>query len=96
MHKNYLKAKSAGRTAEQNVFFIKFKKKRNLLSTLIKQAKSKYYDKLFSENKKDIKQTWIEIKKIVNLSKKTHFQPNSLRKEEALSTSKYEIADEFN
>ena len=43
---------------------------RNLLSTLLKRAKEKYFTKFFNENIKNIKKTWIGIKSLVSLKHK--------------------------
>ena len=39
---------------------------RNLLSTLLKRAKEKYFTNFFNENIKDIKKTWKGIKSLVS------------------------------
>ena len=45
-----------------------YKTYRNLLSTLFKRAKQKYFTKSFNENIKVIKKTWIGIKSLVSIS----------------------------
>ena len=47
-----------------------YKTYRNLLSTLLKRAKEKYFSKFFNENIKDIKKTWIWIKSLVSIKHK--------------------------
>ena len=93
LHKKYLKDKNESTKAE---LFSKFKQIRNTLSILIKQAKSDYYKELFEENKSNIKQTWKEIKKIVNLNKKNTVFPESIKKGHHFIHDKKEIASEFN
>ena len=93
MHKAYLKEKNG---TKKDSMFENFKSIRSNLSTVIKQAKTNYYEKLFTENQSNIKQTWKEIKKIVNLNKKTSFTPELIRKGDQTITNKQEIANEFN
>ena len=93
VHKMYLKEKNDTNKKE---IFKKFKQKRNVLSSLIKQVKSEYYENLFEENKSNIKQTWKEIKKIVNLNKKINISPESIKKGDSFIHGEKEIANEFN
>ena len=93
IHKLYLKEKN---DAAKKEIFDKFKRIRNTLSSLIKQAKTNYYENLFEENKSNIKQTWKEIKKIVNLNKKKNVSPESVRQGHHFIHDKVEIANEFN
>ena len=93
LHKKYLKDKNDSTKAE---LFSKFKQIRNTLNTVIKQAKSDYYTELFEENKSNIKQTWKEIKKIVNINKKNTVFPDSIKKGHHFIHDKKEIANEFN
>ena len=44
---------------------------RNLLSTLLKKAKEKYFTNFFNENIKDIKKTWKGTKALVSMKQKT-------------------------
>ena len=44
-----------------------YKNYRNLLSTLLKRAKEKYFTNFFNENNKDIKKTWKGIKTLVSI-----------------------------
>ena len=48
-----------------------YKSYRNLLSTLLKRAKEKYFTNFFNENIKDIKKTWKGIKTLVSMKQKT-------------------------
>ena len=45
---------------------------RNLLSTLLKRAKEKYFTNLFNENIKDIKKTWKGIKTLASMKQKNN------------------------
>ena len=50
-----------------------------MLTILTRKSKETYYTALFNENKSDIKQTWKEIKKIVNINKKCNDSPATIR-----------------
>ena len=43
---------------------------RNLLSTLLKKGKEKYFTKFFNKSMKDIKKTWIVIEFLVSMKRK--------------------------
>ena len=47
-----------------------YKNYRNVLSTLLKRAKEKYFTNFFNENIKDIKRTWKGIKTLVSMKQK--------------------------
>ena len=48
-------------------FHTKYKKYKNLLSTLMKKSKQAYYDKYFERNWNNIKNTWKGIKGPISL-----------------------------
>ena len=48
-------------------FHNKYKKYRNLHSTLMKKRKQAYYDKYFARNLNNIKNTWKKIKSLISL-----------------------------
>ena len=48
-------------------FHTKYKKYRNILSTLMKKTKQAYYDKCFERNWNNIKNTWKGIKSFIYL-----------------------------
>ena len=48
-------------------FHTKYKKCRNLLSTLMKKSKQAYYDKYFEKNWNNIKNTWKGTKSLISL-----------------------------
>ena len=48
-------------------FHTKYKKNRNLLSTLMKKSKQAHYDKYFERNCNNIKNTWKGIKSLISL-----------------------------
>ena len=48
-------------------FHTKYKKYRNLLSTLMKKSKQGYYDKYFERNWSNIKNTWKGINSLISI-----------------------------
>ena len=52
-----------------------YKNYRNRLSTLLKRANEKYFTNFFSENIKDIKETWKGIKTLVSVMQKNNDTP---------------------
>ena len=54
----------------------------NLLSTLLKRAKEKYFTNFFNENIKDIKKTWKGIKTLVSMKQKSNDIPSLITKDE--------------
>ena len=55
---------------KQNLKEFYYNNYRNLLSTLLKSAKEKYFTKSFNENIKDIKKTWMVTKSLVSMEQK--------------------------
>ena len=46
-----------------------YKSYRNMISTLLKQSKTKYYDKYFKDNINNMKNAWEGIRSIISLKK---------------------------
>ena len=55
-----------------------YKNHRNLLSTLIKQSKHKYFNKYFEDNWNNMKNTWKGIKNIITLNNLSSDAPRTL------------------
>ena len=73
-----------------------YKTCRNLLSTLLKRAKEKYFTKFFNENIKDIKRTWKGIKSLVSMKHKNNDLPSIIRNNEKYINGPITIATTFN
>ena len=52
-----------------------YKSYRNVISTLLKQSKKKYYDKYFKDNINNMKNTRKGIRSIISLQKRTNDSP---------------------
>ena len=74
----------------------KYKNYRNLLSTLLKRAKEKYFTNFFNENIKDIKKTWKCIKTLESMKQKNNDRPSLITKDEKYINDPVSIANNFN
>ena len=69
---------------------------RNLLSTLLKRTKEKYFTNFFNENIKDIKKIWKGIKSLVSMKQKNNDTPSLIIKDEKYINDPVSIANTFN
>ena len=69
---------------------------RNMISTLLKQSKKKYYDKYFKDNINNMKNTWEGIRSIISLQKTTNDSPTIISLEGHTVTDPRTIANTFN
>ena len=60
----------------KNELFSLYKRKRNMVMSLIRRSKKDYYNNFFEEHKSNVKKTWEGIRNIVNISKKSRHSPN--------------------
>ena len=78
-------------------FHTKYKKYRNLLSTLMKKSKQAYYDKYFEKNWNNIKNTWKGIKSPISLKTVASSVPSVLSLDNGDTiTNPCDIANTFN
>lgn len=73
-----------------------FKKKRNMIKTLIRKSKRDYYATYFEENRTDIKKTWQGIRDVVNISKKSRVSPLQINYKKEIITSKKGMTNALN
>ena len=69
---------------------------RNLLSTLLKRAKEKYFTKFFNKYIKNITKTWIRIKSLVSMKHKNNDTPSIIRNDEKYINDPIPIANTLN
>ena len=69
---------------------------RNVLSTLLKMAKEKYFTNFFHENIKDVKKTWKGIKTLVSMKQKSNDTPSLITKDEKYINDPVSIVNTFN
>ena len=80
----------------KELYHSNYKTYRNLLSTLLKRVKEKYFTKFFNENIKDIKKTWIGIKSLVSMKHKNNDTPSIIRNDKKYINDPITIANTFN
>ena len=68
----------------------------NLLSTLLKRAKEKYFTNFFDENIKEIKKTWKGIKILVSVKQNNNETPSLITKDEKYINDPVSIANTLN
>ena len=68
---------------------------RNVLSTLLKRAKEKYFTKCFNENIKSVKKTWIGIKSLASVKHKNNNTSSIIRNDEKSINGPIAIANSF-
>ena len=73
-----------------------YKTYRNLLSTLLKRAKEKYFTKFFNKYIKNITKTWIRIKSLVSMKHKNNDTPSIIRNDKKYINDPITIANTFN
>ena len=73
-----------------------YKNYKNLLSTLLKRAKEKYFTNFFNETIKDIKKTWKRVKTLVSMKQKNNDTPSLITKDEKYINDTVSIANNFN
>ena len=73
-----------------------YKSYRNLLSTLLKRDKEKYFTNFFNKNIKDIKKTWKGIKTLVSMKQKNNDTPSLTTKDKKYINDPVSIANTFN
>ena len=89
MYSKFLKCKNKIR---KEFHHNSYKNNRNLLSTLVKSTKEKYFTNFFNENIKDIKKTWKDIKTLVSMKQKNNDIPSLITKDEKYISDPVSIA----
>ena len=88
----YIKMKDHDKKLELNK---KYKNRRNLLSTLIKQSKHKYFNKFFEDNWNIMKNAWKWIKNIITLNNFSSAVPRALSINDVTTSNPCYIANTF-
>ena len=92
-YKKFIKAKD-GLIKED--YHNKYKELRNQIVTLCRQNKKTYYQKFFTKNANNAKNTWKGIKSIINVNTSMKSQPTSLLVNNKLIFEPTETANAFN
>ena len=75
LHSRYLRAKNL---CNEQLLFQRFKMYRNMLVTLIRNSKQNYYSKYFSDNVKNLRQTWKGINNILQIKNSKDTTPTCI------------------
>ena len=73
-----------------------YKNYRNILSTLLRGAKEKYFTNFLNESIKDIKKTWKRIKYLVSMKQKNNGTLSLITKDRKYINDPVSIANTFN
>ena len=93
LHSRYIRAKDPER---KQLLFHNFKMYRNMLVTLIRQSKENHFNKYFSDNVKNLRETWKGIKNIIQMKNNTGSLPTCIFDNGSSITDPIEIANTFN
>ena len=93
LHNRYVRAKDIER---KNLLYSQFKMYRNMLVTLIRKNKHNYFSKYFSDNVKNIRETWKGIRNIIQMKNDTDSYPTCILDKGSTITDPSEIANSFN
>ena len=68
----------------------------SIYNRIKRQIKIKYYNNLFLENRTNMKQTWLELNKLINKQNNKQNLPETIKLNNELLTHPKQIADSFN
>ena len=93
LHSRYLRAKDPERKQLLNQ---RFKVYRNMLVTLIRKSKQNHFNKYFSDNIKNLRETWKGIKSIIQTKNTSDSLPTCIFDKDVSITDPTHIANTFN
>jgi len=94
LHKNFLKENILDKKED---LFNQYKKYRNMIISLIRKSKRKYYFDFFNKHNTNIKKTWEGIRQLVNINKNKSVSIKLLKNENNSDiTDNKEMANSFN
>ncbi|MCH2405870.1 MAG: reverse transcriptase family protein, partial [Nitrosopumilus sp.] len=93
LYKKFIKAKNEVIKAS---YHKKYKSLRNQIVTLCRLSKKDHYQRLFSDNSDNLRNTWRGIKSIISLNSTDKRQPTSILINDVISSDPTEIANGFN
>ena len=93
LHSRFLRAKTI---ENKQSLYGRFKLYRNMLVTLIRKSKQNYFSKYFSDNVKNLRETWKGIKNILQMKNNVDPLPTCILDKGLSITDPSEIANTFN
>ena len=91
--KKYVKCKNADR---KHQLLLEYKLNKNVITSMTRQSKKEYYQRYFTNNKKNLQKIWKGIKEIINIKSKNFDHPNSLLDGDRIITDPTDMANKFN
>jgi hypothetical protein len=73
-----------------------FKSYRNLIVTLLRKSKKKYFTDYFEEHRQNMKKTWDGIRNLINVSKKSSTNINKIIHDNETFTDNKDISQALN
>jgi len=73
-----------------------YKQKRNMITSLIRLSKKKFYSDFFIENQSNVKKTWEGIRQLLNVSKKNNSKISKLSHNDSTVTIPKDMANTMN
>ena len=93
LHNRFLRAKD---TVMKHQLHHRFKVYRNMLVTLIRKSKQNHFRQYFSDNVKNLRETWKGINSIIQIKNRSYSLPNSILDNGTSITDPTQIANSFN
>ena len=93
LHNRYLRAKDIER---KQTLYTHFKLYRNMLVTLIRKSKQNHFNKYFTDNVKNLRETWKGINNIIQIKNNNESLPSCIFENGSSITDPSEIANAFN
>ena len=93
LHSRYLRAKD---TERNELLYNRFKVYRNMIVTLIRKSKNNYFSKYFSDNVKNLRETWKGNKNIIQLKSNTNSLLTCIFDKGSSITDPSQMANTFN
>ena len=93
LYKDFTKEKNESKKAE---LFSLYKRKRNLIISLIRSSKKDYFASYFEEHKSNIRKTWEGVRNLVKISKKSNIIPTHISHNNEIKTTNKEMAETMN
>ena len=73
-----------------------YKQKRNMITSLIRLSKKKFYSDFFIENQTNVKKTWEGIRQLLNVSKENNTKISKLSHNDSTLTAPKDMANSMN
>ena len=93
LRRKFIKAKDK---TTRDKYHSEYKEIRNQIVTLCREKKKEYYQNYFTNNSKDLRNTWRGINEIIKIKEKRKPQPSSILIDDQISNDPTKVANAFN